>query len=79
MWGMFSHASGISIMTPCVRARPDTLRTSSALSRLSESLPTRLTSGRISSTVSRHTGDRSSGSRELIQFRFPWIVLISPL
>ncbi len=79
MLGMFSHASGISIIIACRGSRPESTSASSALSSDAESLNPSWMMGFSASMSYPHTSEPSSGSRARIQFRLPCSVLISPL
>ncbi len=59
--------------------RPERTRNSSALSSIAESLPMGRTIGAIFLMSSPQSGLSRSDSRALIQFWFPFSVLISPL
>ncbi len=60
-------------------SRPPMTRSSSALSRLEESLPPGWMTGRSFLIASPKNGLLSSGSRARVQSRLPATVLISPL
>ena len=80
MFGMFSHASGISIIIACSGSRPESVTASSTLSSTAESLPpSSWMIGFSRSTSSPQSEEWSSGSRARCQLRLPWSVLISPL
>jgi len=66
-------------MSACTGSRPERTSSSSALSRLAESLPSAQITGFRRSTLSRHSGEARTGSRARIALRLPHSVLISPL
>ncbi len=66
-------------MSACTGSRPERTNSSSALSRLAESLPAAQITGFRRSTLSPHRADASAGSRARIALRLPHNVLISPL
>src|SRR2546428_11253545 len=66
-------------MSACPGSRPERTSSSSALSRLAESLPSAQITGFRRSTPSRHSGEARTGSRARMALRFPHNVLISPL
>ena len=78
MSSIFCQAGGISIRSALGKSTPPVTSTSSILSRLDESDPDSLTKG-VTLCKSGSSLDRSLGVRALDQFRFPSIVLISPL
>ncbi|MNZ95102.1 hypothetical protein D3C78_1142340 [compost metagenome] len=78
MVSTFCHAGGMIMRTPRNRSMPPVTISSSMLSMLEESEPTRLTSGPSSS----RSGIRSLANlvrRAWAQLRLPVMVLISPL
>ena len=79
MLGMFSHASGISIIMAWSTSRPDCTSSSSASSSEAVSEPIGQITGRRSARSSPQTAEVNSGSRARIQLRLPSSVLISPL
>ena len=78
MLSWFCHASGIIIMTACGSDRPVRTSSSSALSKLPESLVPGSQIGNSFETSSK-TGDANIAWRATIQFTLPRSVLISPL
>ena len=79
MLGMFSQASGISIIIECRMLRPEAVSSSSASSSEAVSEPIGQITGSRSLIWPPQTAEVSSGSRALIQLRLPSSVLISPL
>jgi hypothetical protein len=74
----FCHASGIIIMTAWGSERPLRTSSSTALSKLPESLVAGSQIGKSFVTSSK-SGDANIAWRATIQFRLPRSVLISPL
>jgi hypothetical protein len=79
MLSWFSQASGMSIMIASGTLRPDCTRSSRTLSRIPESDVSGFTTGKRRSKSGPNRSLRRSACRALIQFTFPWRVLISPL
>ncbi|MNE60144.1 hypothetical protein D3C80_1552730 [compost metagenome] len=77
MVSTFCHAGGMIIRTPRNRSMPPVTISSSMLSMLEESEPTRLTSGPSSSRSIRSLVNLVR--RAWAQLRLPVMVLISPL
>jgi len=66
-------------MSACTGSRPERTSSSTALSRLVESLPSAQITGFSASIASPQSGDARAGSRARMAFRLPQSVLISPL
>ena len=73
------HASGIIIITACGSERPLRTSNSSALSKLSESLPPSVMIGSSFLMSSPNLSETNWFWRARIQLRLPRKVLISPL
>jgi hypothetical protein len=79
MLSWFDHGSGIIIIIACGSERPASIRSSSVLSNIPESLPLGLMIGRMSAMSAPNASHSKCASRACIQLALPRTVLISPL
>src|SRR3972149_3458681 len=79
MWNFGPNASGTIIIMAWGSERPAITRSSSALSKIAESLPSSMITGLIFARSAPNSSDSIMDSRARIRLMFPRKVLISPL